>query len=379
LVANTLALQRAGVNRETPDPPGGVIERDEHGDPTGILRENAAMALVYRAIPEPRDEEVEHLLEQALRAAAANGLTSVHNMDTLRVHDALARLDEADRLPIRVTSYLQRDDLDEAIHRGLRTGRGSGRLTIGGLKLFADGSLGSMTALLLDDYQGHPGQRGIAVMSSEEMEALVRRALLHGLAPAIHAIGDAANRLVLDLYARVPRPKDLRLRLEHAQLLHPRDIPRLAHLGVVASMQPIHAPSDRPIAERLWGARSRFGYAWRSMLDSGVHLAFGSDCPVETIDPRQGIYAAVERRSPGDVDTLPWYPEQAITVQEAIAAYTRGAAYAAGREHEQGVITPGMRADLTILSHDIMACPPSEILQAKVVMTIVDGTIVDAW
>jgi len=236
-----------------------------------------------------------------------------------------------------------------------------------------------MTALLLDDYQGHPGQRGIAVMSSEEMEALVRRALLHGLAPAIHAIGDAANRLVLDLYARVPRPKDLRLRLEHAQLLHPRDIPRLAHLGVVASMQPIHAPSDRPIAERLWGARSRFGYAWRSMLDSGVHLAFGSDCPVETIDPRQGIYAAVERRSPGDVDTLPWYPEQAITVQEAIAAYTRGAAYAVGREHEQGVITPGMRADLTILSHDIMACPPSEILQAKVVMTIVDGTIVDAW
>ncbi|MDO9065566.1 MAG: amidohydrolase family protein, partial [Chloroflexota bacterium] len=206
----------------------------------------------------------------------------------------------------------------------------------------------------------------------------IGRAARGGIACATHAIGDRANRQVLDILERVGAGPSggLRQRMEHVQLLHPDDLPRLARLGVVASMQPIHATSDRYMADRLWGDRCRYAYAWRSLLDSGAVLAFGSDCPVEGLEPLQGIYAAVARKRAAESESQPWYPEQRVTVQEAVRAFTWGAAYACGQEKKVGSITPGKLADLVVLSQDIFAIPPESILDAQVDYTIVGGEVV---
>jgi hypothetical protein len=402
---NSLALKLAGVTRDTPDPAGGTIDHDPAtGEPTGILRENA-VELVYRVIPEPGPAEIEQGLLLAQERALAVGLTGVHTMEGPDVFAALQRLHAAGKLTLRVCQSIAREHLDDAIRLGLRSGFGNERLRVGGVKLFADGSLGSATAYMLDDYLGQPGNRGVVTLPKDEMRDLVRRATAAGIAPTVHAIGDRANRDVLDVFeesmgdapgnmpglqgrdapGNMPglQGRDtpgnmpgLRYRIEHVQALHPSDIPRFARLGVVASMQPIHCTSDRDAAMRLWGERSRYAYAWRSLLDGGAHLAFGSDCPVETISPLAGIHAAITRQRADEPHIPSWFPEECISAADALRAYTQGAAYASGEEAIKGTLEVGKLADMVVLGEDILAAPAQRIPEISVDLTIVGGEIV---
>ena len=376
---NSLALRRLGIGPETSPPPGGAILKDEDGMPTGILQEKAADAVLRRLEEEGVfDAQAQRGLPQALRSLARMGLTGIHNCEGARALKLLQRLKWRGELSLRVLHHIPADDLDAAARLGLRSGFGDETLRIGGVKIFADGSLGSRTAAMLEPYLGEPDNLGILVHSEDELTEMVVRAHQAGLAVAVHAIGDRANRVVLNALERAaPRRADVPIpdRIEHVQLLHPSDLPRLARLGVVASMQPVHAPSDMPMAERHWGhERCRTAYAWRSLLESGAVLAFGSDCPVESPDPLLGVYAAVTRRRPdGSPGPEGWFPEQRLSVFEALRAYTWGNALAAGEGSLKGTLSPGKLADFVILSDDLFRIPPERILQVKVLGTFVGG------
>ncbi len=382
LWCNSAALARAGIARETPDPAGGRIGRDpQSGEPTGMLFETAK-DLVYDVIPEPTAAERQDALRRAFPIAYSHGIAGIHEMGYLGGGGALSDyqvLLGRRELGLRITLYLPQERLDEAIALGIRSGFGNAWLQIGGVKCFMDGSLGSNTADMLEDFEGLPGNRGIAVTTAEEIKDIVQRASQAGLACAVHAIGDAANRKVLDAVEAAQATAAngaLPHRVEHAQLTHPADVPRFAQLGVVASMQPIHATSDMLVAEKYWGARCAYGYAWRSLLDSGAVLAFGSDCPVERIDVLPGIHAAVTRRRADGTPPDGWYPEQSLTVDEAVGAFTMGAARTSGEEAIKGSLTPGKVADIVVLSRDIFTCPADEILETRVVGTVLGGRVV---
>jgi predicted amidohydrolase YtcJ len=246
---------------------------------------------------------------------------------------------------------------------------------VGHVKFFADGALGPRTAWMIAPYEGEPNNRGIPVYGPSELEALVERAASHGLACAIHAIGDQANRVTLNAFEQIQNHRsNIPNRIEHVQLLHPKDLPRLARLGIVASMQPIHATQDMEMADRYWGERSALSYAWRSLLGNGTVLAFGSDCPVEDLNPFVGIHAAVtRRRADGAPDPEGWYAEQRLTVSEAVHAYTLGAARAAGVAHRLGSLSPGRIADLIVLDRDIFETKPDEILGTRPLGTMIEG------
>ena len=378
---NSRALELAAITAETEDPPGGEIVRDESGQPTGILLETAA-DLVFRAIPEPGVETFVQALRRGMVEAQRLGLTGIHDPGHPAVLAALQVLRARGEWGLRALVHIPTEGLAAAAELGLRSGLGDEVLRIGGVKIFADGALGPQTAHMLAPYEGTPDNRGIPTHSAAELEDLVRRAHRAGLSVAIHAIGDAANRAVLDAIEHAPLPpSDLRPalpdRIEHAQLLHPDDLPRLARLGVVASMQPIHATSDMEMAERHWGRRCDLAYAWRSLLESGARLAFGSDCPIETLDPLAGIHAAVtRRRADGSPGPEGWIPDQRLTVEQAVRAYTLGAAYASGEEQIKGSLVPGKLADLVVLSHDIFEIDPQQIAEARVEMTVLDGRVV---
>jgi predicted amidohydrolase YtcJ len=268
--------------------------------------------------------------------------------------------------------------LEAAAEAGLRSGVGDAMLRIGPLKIFADGTLGSQTASMLEPFDGQPGNTGIQIHTSEEIDGLVRKAVEAGLWTAIHAIGDRANRDVLDVFERyhgASRRAGIRHRIEHVQLLHRDDLPRVARLGVVASMQPIHATADRDIADRYWGPRARWSYAWRSLAATGAVLALGSDAPVETPDPWRGLYAAVARRREGETGGRSWYPEECLSLEQAMRAYTQGAAHAVGAEAWQGTLETGKVADLIVLDRDPYAGPPEDLLRVQVLATIVDGRV----
>jgi hypothetical protein len=385
---NSRALDLAGITASTPDPPGGEIVRDPGGRPTGILLEDAD-DLAERHVPEPAVDETVDALRPYIEEARRRGLAGVHDPGHQVTFQALQVLHQRGELGLRVLMHVPKDNLGAAVELGLRSGLGDEYLRVGGVKLFADGALGPRTAAMLSPYEGTDGNRGILTLEPEELHDLVRRAHQAGLTVAIHAIGDAANRVALDAieaaqgargggYPEVG-PGRVRLpnRIEHVQLLHPDDLPRLARLGVVASMQPIHATSDMDMAEQYWGRRSDLAYAWRSLLDSGAHLAFGSDCPVETMDPLQGIHAAVtRRRADGRPGPEGWTPAQRLSVTQAVHAYTLGAAYASGESGIKGSITPGKLADLLVLSRDIFRIPPEEILEAAPYMMVFDGQLV---
>lgn len=381
LWVNSLALTRAGVTAETPSPPGGEIEREPGtGEPTGILKENAE-DLVESIIEDPSLGTIESALRAAIANAQRAGLTGIHDCEGELAFAAFQELLKNDELGLRVLMHIPVKNLDDAIGLGLRTGFGSEQLRVGGVKMFADGALGSRTAAMLAPYEDEPLNLGIVVTPKEGMRELVSKASRAGLSVAIHAIGDRANRDVLDVLEesrQSDKGRGLRHRIEHAQLLHPADIPRLAKLGVIASMQPIHATSDMEMVKRHWGEeRARGAYAWRSLLDAGTVLAFGSDCPVETLDPLVGIHAAVtRRRADGSPGPEGWHPGERITVEDAVRAYTLGAAYASGEERVKGSITPGKLADLVVLSQDIFAIPPMAILDTEVEATILDGQFV---
>ena len=379
---NSRALAQAGITAQTPDPAGGEIERDAAGKPTGILKEKA-IELVEKVIPRPPMETLLNALEEGMANAQRAGLVGIHDCEDEEAFAAFQMLHRQGKLGLRVLMHIPVINLEAAIQLGLRSGYGDDFLRIGGVKMFADGALGSRTAAMIEPYEGEADNRGIVVTPPGELRRLVGTAHRSGLSVAVHAIGDAANRAVLDALATViEQPRTavapaLPHRIEHVQLLHPADVPRLAELGVVASMQPIHATSDMEMADAHWGARSEWAYAWRSLLQAGTVLAFGSDCPVESLDPLRGIHAAVTRRRPdGSPGEEGWYPEQRLTVAEAVRAYTRGAAYAAGQEAVAGSITPGKLADLVVLSRDIFTCDPMDILDTEVLATVLDGRFV---
>lgn len=386
-LANALAMKLAGVDKNTKDIPGGVIVRDADGSPTGIFKD-AAQGLIERVIPPENQQQLTVAVEAAEKYAAENGVTSVQDMsaapDTLRVYEALYR---EGKLQVRISGRQPLQLWQRLAGPGIQANFGNDTLHIGGLKGFADGSLGSTTAWLFQPYADAPNTSGIPsdeLSKPEEMYANIRDADKAGLQVATHAIGDRANDAILNFYERVekengPWPNGLerRFRIEHAQHLIASDIPRFASLHVIASMQPYQCIDDGRWAEKRIGPeRLKTTHAYRSLLDAGAVLAFGSDWPVAPMVPLQGIYAAVTRRTLDDKNPTGWGPEQKITVAEAVHAYTIGSAYAEGEERIKGSIAPGKLADLVVLTEDIFHIDPVAIWNTKVNTTIFNGKII---
>ncbi len=376
---NRAALDAAGIGPGTPDPPGGRIHRDAAGRPTGVLVD-AAMELVLERLPRPGALELEEGLRAGLAELAALGLTGVHDAGVEPdVLDAYRRLAEADRLPLRVYALIDGQAPWPVVEAELaRWGPGSavGLLAVRGVKLYADGALGSRGAALLEDYADERGNRGLLLTPPEELRARVARVVAAGLQPAVHAIGDRACREVLEAFSAVQGIRALRPRVEHLQILHPDDLPRLAPLGVVASMQPLHATSDGPWVPARLGegtARLRGAYAWRSVSEAGGTLAFGSDFPIESADPRAGLQAAETRRTASGAAFL---PEQAVSRDAALRAYTLGPAWASFADGRRGMIREGFDADLTAFSEDVLAVAPEALPHVPVTHTVVAGRVV---
>jgi len=375
LWVNSYAMKVSGVTRDTPIPLGGDVERDnETLELTGIFKETACRLITDR-IQAP-SEDLTWVIEKGIAAAHARGVVGIHNCEgeqTLRAFQSLRA--KRGELGLRVVAHIPVEALESAISLGISSGFGDAFLKIGSVKVFADGSLGSQTADMLEPYEGRETYKGIAVTDADDLERIIKRAARAGFSVAVHAIGDRANRNVLDALAsaRSETGKQLRHRIEHAQLVHPGDIPRFGELEVIASVQPTHCPSDREIAERHWGARSRYAYAFKSLLRAGARLTLGSDAPVEALDPILTIYSAVNRKLP-DQDE-PWYPNERLTQAEAVWAHTFGPAYASGDEHLAGTLAVGKRADMTVLTQDILTCPSEEIINCTVYMTVVNGKI----
>ena len=349
---NSLALERMGVGPDTPDPENGVIERDDRGEPTGRLLE-LATKLLDDAIPKPSDVELQNALQQAGVHLASLGITTVHHMayEPARNWRQLALAASQDDFPLRVWACVDQEHIEAADALGLATGQGGERFMIGGAKFFADGALGSLTAWMLSPYTG-TDTVGVTVHGPEVLRERYPKAVDAGLTLVTHAIGDAANRAVLDALEETKdrwQAKGLRPRLEHAQHLDPDDVARAAELGVVVSMQPIHLTFDVKRIGELLADRQGGAYRTRSLLDAGTVLAFGSDTPVASPDVIAGIRAACLRKA---VDGSSLNPDEALSVDEALAAYTKGAAYAIKREHRSGQLKAGFDADLVMLSHD---------------------------
>ena len=376
-LANSAALRAAGVTRQTADVPGGTIVRYPDGEPTGVLKDNAA-GLVSRVVPNPPPEQQDRALDAAMRFVAAQGVTSVHNMGSWEELAVFERARRTGRLRTRIYAAVPLSTWERLRDRVAAGGRGDGWLKVGALKGFVDGSLGSHTAAMLEPFTDAPSDSGLLVNTADDLYSWVSGADRVGLHVMVHAIGDRANRLQLDIFERVARengPRDRRFRIEHAQHLHPADIPRFGRLGVIASMQPYHAIDDGRWADRVIGAeRARGTYAFRSLLDAGAPLAFGSDWFVAPPTPLEGIYAAVTRRTLDDRNPGGWVPEQRITLEEALRAYTRGAAFAEYAEAEKGTLARGMLADFVLVDRDLTRLPPETIREARVVLTVVGGT-----
>ncbi len=382
VVCNSLALKRAGVTAATPDPPGGVIVRDAKGDPTGVLKD-AAMDLVWKVRPPRTHAEVVAALRAAMKNAARFGVTSVQDLPGGEADvPAWAALRDAGELTVRVNyrPLLVEWEKAKALQGSMKNDEW---LRIGGVKAFMDGSLGSGTAVMFEGFSDEPGNRGVYAAEAIPLSAMEERmaaADAAGLQVEVHAIGDRANAELLDIYQRVEKrngPRDRRFRIEHAQHLRAADIPRFAELGVIASMPPSHEADDGRWAEkRLGPERSRGTYAFRSLLDARATVAFGSDWDVAPISPILGIAAAVTRRTIDGKNPGGWVPEQRITVEEALRAYTVSAAYAAFEEKDKGSLAPGRLADFVILASDPFRVRPDELEKIEVDATVVGGKMV---
>lgn len=375
---NSTALRLAGISRETLDPPDGCIGRDEHGNPNGILFETAVQ-LVSQFIPVPSEEKIAQAIRDAQPLLWQMGLTGLHDFDRRVCFRALQKLHASGELGLRVIKSIPLEDLSDSVALGLYSGFGDDFLRIGSVKAFADGALGPRTAAMFQPYEGEAEVKGMLMLDAEELFEVGRPAVENGLSLAVHAIGDRANHEVLKAYSQLRQIErvthtPLRYRIEHVQLIHPQDISRIAELGVIPSMQPIHATSDMLMAERHWGNRSAFSYAWRSQLEQGAVLAFGSDAPVESPNPFWGIHAAVTRcRADGSPGSDGWYPAQRLTVLEALRAYTHGPAYAAGLEDRLGCLAPNYLADLLVLDVDPFSCNPVQLREVRPLATMVAG------
>jgi hypothetical protein len=394
--ASRAALIVAGLDRDSTDPPGGLLRRDDAGELTGILHESAAR-LVLNHVPPPTAERLELVVAELAGALVRLGVVAVHDPGALSLQDGLGvafaayrRLEERGRLPLRVHACIREEQIDAAIAAGLRSGDplapGLDRARFGWLKLFADGTLGSRTAALLEPIEPEPDrplppgtERGVFLAPPERLRALAARAADAGIATIIHAIGDHAVRAALDALEPTVGRVPLMPRLEHIQLLHPDDRGRFAAAGIAASVQPIHLRSDAAAARRLWGARREaYGYPWRTLADSGAVLAFGTDAPVEPIDPWPGLAMAVTRADPSwPAGTAPYGPSEGVTLARAIRAACIGPAVTA-RETDRGRLVPGQRADLVVLPIAALTEPVEPggaLATARPRLVLVDGAV----
>jgi hypothetical protein len=378
-LANSAALRAAGVSRGTKDVAGGTIVRDAKGEPTGILKDNA-QDLVWKVVPAPPAELEDRALDTAMTYVAARGVTSVHNMGSWGDLAVFERARQAGRLRTRIFAAVPLASWERLRDTVAARGRGDAWLRIGGLKGFVDGSLGSHTAAMFAPFTDAPGDRGLFVNTPDDLYAWTSGADKAGLQVIVHAIGDRAISTQLDIFERVAREdgaRDRRFRIEHAQHVAPKDFPRFAALGVIASMQPYHAIDDGRWADKVIGAeRAKGTYAFRTLLDDHASLAFGSDWFVAPPTPLEGMYAAVTRRTLDDKHPDGWVPEQKITVEEALRAYTTGGAFASFEEREKGSLIAGKLADLVMIDRDLTTIPPAQIRDAQVMLTVVGGTIV---
>ena len=377
--ANTPALKLANITGSTLDPQNGQIQRDGKGDATGVLLETA-MELVGNVVPPSTIDEIAKAMEHAQSILWQMGLTGVHDFDRRESFMALQRLRAQGRLKLRVLKNIPVELLDQALDLGLRAGFGDDWLRIGSVKVFMDGALGPHTAAMFQPYISEDNNRGILNMDGEELFEHGRKAAQVGLGMTVHAIGDRANHEVLNAYEQLRAYESenhlpaLRHRIEHVQVIHPDDAPRLGRMNIIASMQPIHATSDMLMADRFWGERSRLAYAMKTQLDFGARLALGSDAPVESPNPFWGLHAAVtRRRADGSPSPDGWYPEQKLTMAEAVEGYTFGPAYAANMENRLGRLAPNYLADLIVLEKDIFTCNPNDLLTLESSATMIGG------
>jgi predicted amidohydrolase YtcJ len=374
---NQKVLDLLNYTRTTKDPPGGKILKDPNtGKPTGILIDTAYDMLdQYISLPSP--EERGRILYRAIHNANALGITSVTDNSDAEIFEDYARLFKQDRLNLRINFWIYGDQNLDSLRQRFKKIRVDHRYLNAHLtKFFVDGSMGSRSAYLHDPYRDDPANVGLPQHSREELFSLLKNAYADNWDIGVHAIGDAGNTLVLDLYEQLMGENpdsDSRLRIEHAQFVQPQDIFRFKKLWVIASMQPSHCISDMKWVENRIGDRARYTYSWRSMLDNQIVLAFGTDWPVEPLDPLLGIYAAVTRQDTLGNPQGGWYPEQCLTVAEAVYAYTAGSAYAAGSESWLGRLLPGYAADLVVLERDIFSIPAAEILKTEVLATYLNG------
>ncbi|MFL5493335.1 MAG: amidohydrolase [Gemmatimonadales bacterium] len=372
---NSAALRAAGITRETPDPFGGRIVRDAAGEPTGLLLERA-VELMMPHLPGPPATALDEAVLEAQLEAHRLGVTGIHDVEGERALAAFRRLEATDRLRLRVLFNPPVESLPDLLAKRVRSGTGSEWLTIGGVKMFLDGSLGSRTAWMLEPYSG-TRDRGMAITTAEEARAAVQTAARSGLAATIHAIGDAAVRRALDLLSNAP-PAAVPHRIEHFQCVHPLDLDRAAASGIVVSMQPAHLLTDIPLVDRHWGDRGAGAYAFRSLLQRRTTMVFGSDVPVASIDPREGVYAALERRFSDGGPASGWRPEEKLGFEEIVRCYTVGAAVAGGMDQRRGTLAPGQDADLVAWEVDPEAEQGSgdAFRAGRAVLTVVAGEVV---
>ncbi|MDQ6659692.1 MAG: amidohydrolase [Chloroflexota bacterium] len=387
LWVNSLALQRAGITAETPQPKNGAILRDGSGEPTGILQEQEATNLVYDVIDPPDPTLTRLLVQRTLKELQKVGITTIHDIegeDALRLFQDLRN---EGALGVRVQMILPRQMLPDLRSRGLEADFVDDMLRLSGIKIFADGTLGSQTAAMLEGFENNPNNRGILTLPEGEMNETVRAAAEMGISVAIHAIGDRAAHVALNSIEKAQRylaqmgntstnRSGLRYRLEHVQLITAADLERMHNLGVIASVQPFHAVADRDIAERYWGKRARHAYAYRSIQQKGIPLALGSDAPVEIFNPLRILYAATQRRDNATPQRPPWLPDQALPVTDALWGYTQGAAYAGSEERRKGSLTAGKLGDAVVLHENILEVPQEHMVENGVQATILGGNVV---
>ena len=379
-LANSLVLKLAHIDRSTKEVAGGTIVRRPDGEPTGVVKD-AAQNLVYAVQPTPSPQQSDAAIERAMRWAASHGVTGVADVSVPWFEvDALQRAHAAGRMITRVAVYVPLQDWRRMAELVKAKGVGDDWLRVAGVKGYVDGSLGSTTALFYEPYNDAPQTSGLLVTPEDSLRSWIGSADSAGLQVAIHAIGERANGLLLDIYDSVGKAhgsRDRRFRVEHAQHLRRPDIGRIARLGIIASMQPYHAVDDGRWAEKRIGPeRIKTTYAFRSLIDAGARLAFGSDWTVAPLDPLQGIYAAVTRRTWDGKNPGGWVPEQKITVEEALRAYTGGDAYGVFAEQKRGKLAPGYLADITVIDRDLTRIPPETIEKARILLTVVGGKVV---
>lgn len=378
LWVNSEALRHARIDRTTPDPDGGRIVRDEHGEPTGMLLETAAQ-LVVSQIPVVSDEAMHTAVVAAQRELHAYGITGIHSFPGFHLPEpdplpVLERLRGRNELQLRVLQHISADKLPHAIRLGLRSGFGGEWIRMGAVKMFLDGALGSRTAWMLEPYEGSD-DRGVQVLERADFHDTVFTAAHAGIATTVHAIGDAAVAMAFEVLTAAPKVAALPHRIEHVQCLPPESIHHLSR-GIICSVQPCHLMTDWRAADQHWGARSAATYAFRTMLDHGAILACGSDAPVESVDPRLGLYAAVARRDSQHQPDNGWHGEQCMMTREVLAGYTTGAAATAGNTGLEGVLQPGAYADFAVWSEDPLTCEPKTLLDLEVLATAVNGDVV---